>query len=165
MDWIYDRKIAPGEDEYPIRHEQVQKRVDECVQVLELMERLNQGVQEEYVHFVPSQDFLDSFKFKLYTEKAVIAGHSFGGATTVRALFTGAGTPTSKFKVGVGMDTWMFPLKHDADEIMEKFRGEQQNDEVDESPEPPPKMLFVNCQRFQGPNNLQTMSKFQSPIE
>ena len=54
--------------------------------MLDLMERLNRGESEEFHHFVPSQEFLDSLKSKLDTNQPVISGHSFGGATMVKAL-------------------------------------------------------------------------------
>ena len=54
--------------------------------MLDLMERLNRGESEEFHHFVPSKEFLDSLKSKLDTNQPVISGHSFGGATMVKAL-------------------------------------------------------------------------------
>ena len=54
--------------------------------MLDLMERLKRGESEEFHHFVPSQEFLDSLKSKLDTNQPVISGHSFGGATMVKAL-------------------------------------------------------------------------------
>jgi len=154
QEWFYNRTIAKGEDELPIRQEQVKTRVKECVQVLDLMERLNRGESEEFHHFVPSQEFLDSLKSKLDTNQPVISGHSFGGATMVKALLE----KNSKFKIGLGLDTWTYPVKgEDSDNLAANLNSGQQSSDK-------PKLLFINCEKFQGESNLATMSKFEFPI-
>ena len=65
---------------------QIQTRVEECFQALEVMEKLKAGEQIEFAHFVPSRDFLTGLKSRLDTANSIVAGHSFGGATAVKAL-------------------------------------------------------------------------------
>ena len=54
------------------------------------------------------------------------------------------------FKKAICFDAWMFPLREEAENL-----ASQREDIRSE-------ILFINCQRFQGKKNLQTMSHFES---
>ena len=54
------------------------------------------------------------------------------------------------FKKAICFDAWMFPLREEAENL-----ASQREDIRNE-------ILFINCQRFQGKKNLQTMSHFES---
>jgi platelet-activating factor acetylhydrolase len=70
----------------------------------------------------------------------VIAGHSFGGATTILTLIS-----DERFKVGVALDAWMFPLR---------------DKDVKVSTEKP--ILFVNTESFLNAINLKKLSVLQN---
>ena len=53
------------------------------------------------------------------------------------------------FKKAICFDAWMFPLREEAENL-----ASQREDIRNE-------ILFINCQRFQGKKNLQTMSHFE----
>jgi len=152
LEWFYNRTIGKDEEELPIRQKQVRTRVEECVQVLDLIEKLNRGEPEEFVHFVPGQDFLQSLESRIDVSRPAIAGHSFGGATVVKALFDQG----SRFKVGLGLDTWMFPLRGEESDLLAANAS---------SADVKPSLLFINCEKFQGENNLKTMAKFECPLD
>ncbi|XP_066993943.2 platelet-activating factor acetylhydrolase isoform X2 [Anabrus simplex] len=76
---------------------------------------------------------------RLDLSNLTMMGHSFGGAT---ALFTLA--KDSRFKVGVILDGWMFPLKEETD-LPDKVQLP---------------LLFVNTQTFPIPSNVAIMKKF-----
>ena len=69
-----------------------------------------------------------------------VAGHSFGGATAVLALAS-----DDRLKVGVALDSWMFPIK-DEEEVA--VPGDK-------------RLLFVNCEQFQYQTNLKVMKRFE----
>ena len=135
-----------------MRNSQVRERVDECVQTLELVECLNQGGTVDFVHHIPTQEFLESFKFKIYTEKTVVSGHSFGGATTVKAVMSASGTQKSKFKFGVAFDSWMLPIRDEIEDLTKANPSEERQ------------LFFLNYEKFQWPKNLINMGKFQQTI-
>ena len=54
------------------------------------------------------------------------------------------------FKKALLLDSWMFPLRNEA-EVLTKQTLRRPED-----------VLFLNCQRFQGPKNFQTMRHFET---
>ena len=70
----------------------------------------------------------------------VIAGHSFGGATTILTLIL-----DERFKVGVSLDAWMFPLR---------------DENLLVGTEKP--ILFVNTESFLSVENLSKLSMLES---
>lgn len=69
----------------------------------------------------------------------IIAGHSFGSATLLRTL-----AADKRFKVGLAMDAWMWPLK----------------DEIELAKNVAQPVLFINSEAFQTVPNLNTMKLF-----
>ena len=86
--WTYERKIAPEENEYGIRNDQVNQRVRECEETFNLLRRLSEGhVDESLLNEPPNTEFITSLKH-LDLDTCFISGHSFGGATALKALYT-----------------------------------------------------------------------------
>ena len=79
------------------------------------------------------------------SDGAIVTGHSFGGATAVKALQT-----HNCFSLGFCLDAWMFPIKFEAKEL--KTAG-------GEKP-----LAFVNYEKFQWINNLKTMRNFEGSL-
>ena len=147
VEFKYQELLAPGTPEYDIRNKQVKIRATEVSEALNTLEEMNDGnLENKWIQDL-SEDNLDSLKRDLKDsmdlDKVAIGGHSFGGATTVLAM---ASDP--RFKVGVALDSWMFPLR---EEQLGKTRPEQ--------------LLFINCEKFQGEKNLQTMKRFEGKVD
>ena len=92
--WQFERKILPGENEYTVRNAQVTQRVEECESVYRLLCHLGgkSAVKEDLkLRKSPAAEkFVDAIaKAKLDLDKGCyISGHSFGGATALKALCT-----------------------------------------------------------------------------
>ncbi|KAM4772271.1 platelet-activating factor acetylhydrolase [Rhinophrynus dorsalis] len=135
--WIYNRTPKPGEDEFPLRFQQVQQRTDECVRALDLMLDINTG--KHVTNTLPSNFDWLSLKGSIDDQRVAAVGHSFGAATAIKALGR-----DSRFKCGVALDAWMFPLRDDV------FSNIHQP------------VLFVNSEKFQWANNILLMKKLDS---
>lgn len=68
-------------------------------------------------------------------------GHSFGGATVIEAL-----CKEVKFKCGIALDAWMFPLD---DEIFPRVKQP---------------IFFINSEKFQWAGNISRMKKLDSAV-
>nr|CAB3264630.1 platelet-activating factor acetylhydrolase 2, cytoplasmic-like [Phallusia mammillata] len=100
--WLpYDNIETNNPNEHNIRNKQVRERADECIEALNHLDELNKGTFEG----VATEINLQQFKGQLDLEKAAILGHSFGGSTTITTL-----AKDTRFKLGVALDCWMFPL-------------------------------------------------------
>ena len=127
-----------------MRARQLDYREKEVMECLHSLKDIDEGMHSDYFinHSNDAAKLADSlvyFKGIIGTEKAIISGHSMGGATTVRCLTN----HDQHFFAGVALDSWMFPLKQEAN---------MPNNE---------KLLFVNFERFQGEKNLTTMKKYE----
>jgi hypothetical protein len=69
----------------------------------------------------------------------VMSGHSFGGATTVLSLGL-----DSRFKVGIVLDGWLYPIKDEKD----------LSDKVNQP------IMFINTESFLHEENLKKMATF-----
>ena len=119
------------------RNKQVLHRARSCTEALNILETINCGSFEP----VSSGVDLLLLKGRLDVERCAIAGHSFGGATVMATL-----ADDHRFKVGVGLDVWTFPLN---DDIYQKL---QRNVPI----------LFVNTGSFQWPENLAGVRKMDA---
>ena len=126
---IPHRRIEVHENEYFVRHGQVQQRSLEVVQALELGLNLNS-------HPGFFQDTMD-------VSHPVMIGHSFGGATALLALHS-----DPRFKVGIILDGWLFPLSK-----MNDLKIRNQN------------VMFVNAEGFLNAENLNLMQKVTEKVE
>lgn len=132
--WIPHHSLRVGGEHYSIRNKQLKKRQEECIRVLDLLLDINEGKAE---NILKSSFDIQSLKGCLDFSSACIMGHSFGGATS---LYTLAKEP--RFKMGVILDGWMFPLKEEKDLKINQ------------------PIVFINTQTFHIPSNLEAMKAF-----
>ncbi|XP_057378526.1 platelet-activating factor acetylhydrolase-like [Daphnia carinata] len=135
--WIPYKPMQFEKDDMPLRQEQLQIRTRECSQALDLLYKLDEGVELEHVLY--SSMNLGAFKDVMDLSTPMIAGHSFGSATLLRTLAV-----DKRFKIGLAMDAWMWPLK-DQPELAQEI----------EQP-----LLFINMEAFQTAPNLKAMKRF-----
>ena len=86
--WTYERKIDPEENEYEVRNAQVTQRVNECEKAYNLLKSLATSGSEEELCDPPCKEFLASLKRLDMDDRCYISGHSFGGATGLKAMYT-----------------------------------------------------------------------------
>jgi len=101
-----------------IRQIQLDIRVKEVSLVVDILSKLNSDPSAVDNLLATTFD-IHSFKNRLDMETLVILGHSFGGATMVRAL-----KEITQLKCGFGLDVWFEPLKesfYDFNEMNEKL--------------------------------------------
>ncbi|XP_075209992.1 platelet-activating factor acetylhydrolase-like [Lycorma delicatula] len=132
--WIPHHNLKVGQHHYAIRNKQLKQRQEECVKVMNLLYEINEGKAENILK--TSFNILD-LKGCLDFSSACMMGHSFGAATSLYNL-----AEDHRFKVGVILDAWMFPLKEEKDlEVTQP-------------------LLFVNTQTFHIPSNLEAIKTY-----
>lgn len=124
--------------EHEIRNKQLHKRAGECIAALDHLTELNNGT----FCGVSTEIDLAQFQDQLDLKKVAILGHSFGGATTIATL-----SKDSRFRVGIALDSWMYPLEKNIYKNL-----------------PPVPFLFVNAYNCQWPGNLAGMRKLDADI-
>ncbi|RWS10287.1 platelet-activating factor acetylhydrolase 2: cytoplasmic-like protein [Dinothrombium tinctorium] len=142
IEWIDHSPFRRTIDLYEAMNEKVKNRVDECSRVLNLFEAINAGRRIlDYQLYSVSDNMkinrivdLSEFENILDMEKVIVMGHSFGGATATLAL-----TEDSRFKIGVILDAWMYPIKDESFDDLQK------------------PILFVNMESFQTEESLSKM--------
>ncbi|XP_039287459.1 platelet-activating factor acetylhydrolase [Nilaparvata lugens] len=132
--YVFHQGLFSGNNHYRKRNEQLKMRQSDCSQVMTLLYEINNGTA---TNILKSKFDLKEFKDCLDLSSACMMGHSFGGATSVYTL-----AKDDRFKLGVILDCWMFPLK----------------DETDLKIKQP--MIFINTQTFHIPSNLQALQKY-----
>ncbi|XP_014638130.1 PREDICTED: platelet-activating factor acetylhydrolase isoform X1 [Ceratotherium simum simum] len=136
--WLYLRTLKRGEEEVPLRNEQVKQRAKECSQALDLILDIDRG---KPVKNVLDLEFdVEQLKDSIDTNKIAVIGHSFGGAAVLQAL-----SEDQRFRCGIALDAWMLPL---GDEVYSRI------------PQP---LFFINSERFQYPANIIKMKKCYFP--
>lgn len=131
-DWIPYLPVKEGR--YNLRNKQIHRRVKECIRTLDLLEALNAGYEVQNL----LDPLLDPTEFEnlIDIDRAVIMGHSFGGATTLMSLST-----ELRFKLGICLDAWMYPIyKENFDFVTQP-------------------VLFINTQSFHTKENLRAMKQ------
>jgi len=134
--------IAANADEYHARNKQVHHRAAEVSRALDLMTRLNGDMEGEVVKNVLDTNGafnLERLKGIMDLSSPAICGHSFGGATTCLAL-----AKDSRFRVGIALDAWMFPLKEE---------------DIGADLEQP--LFFINADTFRCDETLRKISEFR----
>jgi len=144
---IDHRYVGSHEDEYLIRNEQVHFRSGEVSRMMDLMVRINEGNVVKNVAAGDcggggdaANDCFNNFKDRIDLKDAVLIGHSFGGATTLLNL-----SRDHRFKLGVLMDPWMFPIR---DEVL--------------TPQVQQPLLFINTETFRLKENLRPQEEFKN---
>lgn len=134
--WLYLKTLKHGEEEVPLRNEQVQLRAKECSQALDLI----LCVDCETKNVLDLEFDIKQLKDSIDRNKIAVMGHSFGGATVIQAL-----NDDQRFRCGIALDAWMLPL---AEEVLSNFSQP---------------LFFINSERFQYPANIIQMKKCDSP--
>lgn len=137
LQWMYYRPLKPGESEFPLRNKQVKQRADECIRALDLLIEINSGNPVENV--LRTQFDFTTLENSMDLCKIAIMGHSFGGATVIEGL-----CKEGKFKCGVALDTWMFPID---EEIFPRVKQP---------------IFFINSEKFQWAGNILRIKKLDS---
>jgi len=140
--WINHKKVELGEKEYIVRNEQLKHRVKEIKNTLSLLFDLNEGANP-VENVMEVEEKLEKFDMQLLKgsmdlSSPILAGHSFGGATALFALHA-----DDRFKLGVVLDGWLFPMKE------EKFVPKQP-------------IVFINTESFMTKMNIAKMKMFLS---
>lgn len=117
----------------------MQIRAAECSRVLDALERLDRG--EAGGNELPSALPPKAFEGKVDASRALLAGHSFGGAAALLGL---ARDP--RFAAGVALDPWMFPLKEEVGRLAGRVRRP---------------VLFVLAESFQTDANFRALLPFR----
>ncbi|XP_067401020.1 platelet-activating factor acetylhydrolase isoform X1 [Emydura macquarii macquarii] len=136
-EWIYYRKLKRGEQEFPLRHQQVQQRTEECIKALDLILDINSG--KHVVNVLPLNFDWTLLKDSIDSNRIAVIGHSFGAATAIETL-----SRETRFKCGIALDAWMLPL---GDDVYSKVHQP---------------LLFINSEKFQWASNVLKMKKLDS---
>jgi len=135
--WVpYRRVEVTEEEECNVRNQQMYFRVEEVKRTLDLVSKLNNGEKVPSVLNDASDFDLNILANSMDVSKLVMAGHSLGGATTLVAL-----AQDKRFKQGIVLDGWMFPLK-------------------DEKLSPGQPCVFINSESFMSKQNINRMKEF-----
>lgn len=138
-EWIYYRALQHGESEFPLRNKQVKQRADECILALDKLTEINSGRAVQNV--LQTKFDWTTLENSMDLCRIAAMGHSFGGATVVEAL-----CKEVKFKCGIALDAWMFPLD---DEIFPRVKQP---------------IFFINSEKFQWAGNISRMKKLDSAV-
>lgn len=138
-EWMYYRALQHGESEFPLRSKQVKQRADECILALDKLTEINSGKNVQNV--LQTQFDWTTLENSMDLCRIAAMGHSFGGATVIEAL-----CKEVKFKCGIALDAWMFPLD---DEIFPRVKQP---------------IFFINSEKFQWAGNISRMRKLDSAV-
>ncbi|XP_074471584.1 platelet-activating factor acetylhydrolase [Sebastes fasciatus] len=139
IEWMYYRSLRHGESEFALRNKQVKQRADECILALDRLTDINSGIPVQNV--LQTQFDWTTLENSMDLCKIAAVGHSFGGATVIEAL-----CKEVKFKCGVALDAWMFPLD---DELFPRVKQP---------------IFFINSDKFQWAGNISRMKKLESAV-
>lgn len=139
IEWMYYRSLQHGESEFALRNKQVKQRADECILALDRLTDINSGIPVQNV--LQTQFDWTTLENSMDLCKIAAVGHSFGGATVIEAL-----CKEVKFKCGVALDAWMFPLD---DELFPRVKQP---------------IFFINSDKFQWAGNISRMKKLESAV-
>lgn len=109
MEWVRFRNVnieKTGKKIYTFRNQQIHHRVRECSRALDLLEALQAGYELNNI-LDPLFD-INEFEGLIDLERALVMGHSMGGATAIMSAAT-----ELRFRVAVCLDAWMYPIKNE----------------------------------------------------
>ncbi|KAK4054882.1 hypothetical protein OIV83_000806 [Microbotryomycetes sp. JL201] len=138
------------------RKQQLEMRYEEIRQVLRVFERINNGEGDKVAHenlrkTKGSEMWLPQWRDKIDLQKPCMAGHSFGGATTLQILRAGTSFP---FVSGIALDPWIDPIPQLS--MLERFTSPNSSSEQETKPTATPKeqldikvpLLAINSEAF-----------------
>ncbi|MXQ85359.1 hypothetical protein E5288_WYG011395 [Bos mutus] len=82
--WLYLRTLKRGEEEFPLRNEQLRQRAKECSQALSLILDIDHG--RPVTNVLDLEFDVEQLKDSIDRDKIAVIGHSFGGATVIQTL-------------------------------------------------------------------------------
>ncbi|WKY09053.1 hypothetical protein Q1695_001865 [Nippostrongylus brasiliensis] len=137
-------RIIDKEDKrvFKTRNQQLNKRVSECVKALHVLEEINLGQLQADNVAVGKEMHWEMFKGRMNMTRAFVAGHSFGGATSVAATAF-----STDFQAAVVLDGWLFPLD---------------SGQYERATQP---TLFLNAGKWQYAENIERMHKLRNIAE
>lgn len=138
-EWIYYRNLQHGESEFSLRNKQVKQRANECILALDKLTEVNSGISVQNV--LQTKFDWTTLENSMDLCRIAAVGHSFGGATVIEAL-----CKEVKFKCGIALDSWMFPLD---DELFARVKQP---------------IFFINSEKFQWAGNISRMKKLDSAV-
>lgn len=131
-EWIGHLPIKGGR--YTLRNRQINRRVKECIRTLDLLEALEAGYDVQNL----LDSLLDPSEFEglIDISKAIIMGHSYGGATAIMTC-----SAELRFRLGICLDAWMYPIyKENFDLVTQPI-------------------CFINSEKFQTDENLRAIKR------
>ncbi|KAK4299482.1 hypothetical protein Pmani_028239 [Petrolisthes manimaculis] len=138
-EYMLFKALPPNMKEYDLRNQQIKVRVAESIRALDVLHKLNEGqVKNELVTGFD----LKQLCHRLDLTDPIMSGHSFGGGTAIATL-----AKDKRFKIGVSLDPWMFPIKDDIDTLCPSITQP---------------LLCISTEAFQSDSNLQAMSKLNT---
>ena len=149
VNWIDHKRCEKDENEYAFRNRQVHMRSKEVSRTLDILLDLQSGKEVQNIFTKENASFnttqshpfnLSQFRDSMDVTQPVIAGHSFGGATTILVL-----AEDTRFKLGLALDAWLFPVR-----------------DINLSSSVKQPVLFINTESFLNTRNLTKMSTFEN---
>eukprot|EP00127_Corallochytrium_limacisporum_P006774 Clim_evm44s235 gene=Clim_evmTU44s235 len=144
---IYNRERYGGADMMHHFNMKLHRRIDECLMALQALKGINAGesyaldnLRANLAGDGVSRNILEGLIGTMDFSTAVVAGHSYGGATAI-----GCSLRDSRFKVALAWDAWMQPLLLNYPD----YKG------LKGDPKAP--ILFINNGRFQWQSNINDM--------
>lgn len=118
---------------YSTANYQLKQRSQQCKRLLDWFEAANNG---NGTNIIDTKFDVNMLKDRLDLSGTTIMGHSFGGATGMYTL-----SKDDRFKTGIILDGWMFPIKEESLEIRQP-------------------LLLINSQTFNVKSNIEMMKKY-----
>ncbi|XP_071451370.1 platelet-activating factor acetylhydrolase-like [Hetaerina americana] len=150
--WVPYINVAFGNAKHhEIRKEQVELRSEELIRALNLLEKINVGEMDDndnilHADYAGMEFRISQMKGRLNLTSPAIIGFSFGGPSALTAV-----KKDSRFRRGIALDVWMFPIKEKIEEIGQALVASQSSDD------PKCKLLFINSETFHNDINLKAM--------
>lgn len=133
-EWIPFQVLHESSDGYEEKRKaQLKHRVQECITTMDMMEQLNRG--EDVSNVLDGLLNPHEFEDLVDTDRAVLMGHSMGGATCLAAA-----DADLRFQAVVCLDAWMFPIDGETLNLRQPI-------------------VFINSDKFQSKANLRKMSE------
>ncbi|XP_046397332.1 platelet-activating factor acetylhydrolase-like isoform X2 [Ischnura elegans] len=147
--WLPYKNVKFGNSiHHEVRKEQVEIRSEELIKALNLMEKINLGQMDDndnilHGEYAGNEFKISQMKGRLNVISPAVIGFSFGGPSALTAI-----KKDFRFRRGIALDVWMFPIKGEIKEFGETLASSEA------SGDPRCKMLFINTETFHNDINL-----------